>query len=74
MYENTVVCRCNVVEQIMILHTEMQWKEQNINQILNSQMAPHSSPSQASYGVSIVRILEEIDCVMMAPHCMLSVM
>ena len=30
---------------------------------------PHKSPSQASYGVSIVRIWEKIDRVIMAPHC-----
>ena len=30
---------------------------------------PYISPSRASYGVSIVRILEEIDGIIMAPHC-----
>ena len=29
---------------------------------------PHTSPSRASYGVSIVRILEKIDRVITAPH------
>ena len=35
----------------------------------DSQKTPHTSPSRVSYGVSIVRILEKIDCVIMAPHC-----
>ena len=34
---------------------------QNINQSLYSQKTPHILPSWASYGVSIVRILEKID-------------
>ena len=37
-----------------------------MNQSLGSQQTPHISPSRASYGVSIVRIL---DCVITAPHC-----
>ena len=44
---------------------------QNINQTLDSQKTLHSSPSRASYGVSIVRILEKIDRVITAPHCMM---
>ena len=40
-----------------------------MNQILESQQTPHTSPSRASYGVSIVRILEKIDRVITAPHC-----
>ena len=40
-----------------------------MNQILDSQQTPHISPSQASYGVSIVRILEKIDSVITAPRC-----
>ena len=31
------------------------------NEILESQQTPHNSPLQASYGVSILRILEKID-------------
>ena len=42
----------------MILH-RTQW--QKLNQILESQQTPHISPLRASYGVSIVRILEKID-------------
>ena len=32
-----------------------------MNQILESQQSPQISPSWASYGVAIVRILENID-------------
>ena len=39
-----------------------------MNQILESQQTPHNLLSQASYGVFIVRILEKIDHVIMAPH------
>ena len=36
----------------------MQWLMYNIGQIMNSQETSHSSPSLASYGMSIVSILE----------------
>ena len=39
------------------------------NKILESQQTPHISPSQASYGVSIVRIWAKIHCVITAPRC-----
>ena len=66
----TVQCRHNSVQYIMVLlHTTIQWQEQNINQIMKSQMTPHTSPLWASYGVSFMRILKKIDHVIMAPHC-----
>ena len=37
---------------------------------INSQKTLHISPSRASYGVSIVIILEKTDHVITAPHCM----
>ena len=40
-----------------------------MNQILESQQTPHTSPSRASYGVSFVKILEKTDRVIMTPHC-----
>ena len=40
-----------------------------MNQILESQQTPHIAPSRASYGMSILRILDKIDRVIMAPHC-----
>ena len=40
-----------------------------MNQISESQQTPHSLPSRASYGVSIVRIWEKIDCIITALHC-----
>ena len=30
----------------------------------------HTSPSRASYGMSLVSILEKIDCIITAPHYM----
>ena len=44
-------------------------KRQKGYQISESQQTPHNSPSRASYGVSIVRILEKNDRVRTAPHC-----
>ena len=38
-------------------------------QSLESQQTPHTSASQASHGVSVVRILEKIDRVITAPGC-----
>ena len=38
-----------------------------MNQTLESQQTPHISPSRVSYGVSLVRILETIDHIIMAP-------
>ena len=39
-----------------------------MDQILESQQTPHISPSWASLGVSIVRILEKTDCIIIALH------
>ena len=44
----------------------------NIDQSLNSQKTSFTSPSRASYGMSIVRILEKIDRVITAPECILT--
>ena len=40
-----------------------------MKQIFESQETPHTSPSRASYGVSLARLLEKIDRVITAPHC-----
>ena len=40
-----------------------------MNQTLESQQTPHSSPLRSSCGVSIVGILEKINCVITAPQC-----
>ena len=40
-----------------------------VNRNLCTQQTPHTSPSRASYGVSLVRNLENIDNVITAPHC-----
>ena len=69
MVQNTVKCHYNAIQFIMISFMAPWWEEQNLNQISNSQQTPHTSPSRASYGVSIVRILEKTDHVIMVPHC-----
>ena len=68
---NTVAIQChyNAVQFIMILQTVLQWQQQNVNQTLNSQQTPHTSPSRASYGVSIMRNLKKIGQVLMPPQC-----
>ena len=53
----------------MILHTAVQWLKQNINQSLNSQKTPHILPSGVSYGLSVVKILQKFNCVIVAPNC-----
>ena len=45
------------------------WPRENFNQGLNSQLTPHMLPSRASYGVSLLRIMEKIHRVITAPHC-----
>ena len=65
----TVKCRYNAVQFIKILPSTLRWQWQNVNQTSNLQQTPHTSPSRASYGVSIVRIWEKIDRVIVAPHC-----
>ena len=69
--QTTVCCRYNAVQYIMLSQTVLQWQQQNINLILNSQKPPHSSPSQVSYGVSVMNILEKIDHVIIAPLLMI---
>ena len=49
----TVRC-CYKYTNIMISHTALRWQQQNINQIFNWQNTSHSSPSRASYKVSVV--------------------
>ena len=66
---NTVGCRYHVVKYNMILDTRLQWLRWNLNQSLNLQKTPHTWPWRASHGVSFVRIVEKIDHVIMAPHC-----
>ena len=61
----TVGGPCNATKHNMIFFSSLHWLTQNID----SQKILHSSPSRANYGVSIVRILEKIDRVITAPHC-----
>ena len=63
----TVKRSYNAVQFSTILHTALRQQWQNVNQILEPQNTPHIS--RVSYEVSIVRILEKIDHVITAPHC-----
>ena len=76
--ESTVKCHYNLSSVVMklhtILHTALQWQQQNVNEISKSQQTPHTSPSQASYGVSIMRVFEKIDRIITAPFCIFLVM
>ena len=40
-----------------------------MNQVLEWQQTPHTSPSRASYGVSVVRNMEKFDRDITTPHC-----
>ena len=66
---NSVKCHYNAVQFITILHMALPLPWQEVNQISLSQQTPNILPSQASYGVSIVRIEEKFDRVIMAPRC-----
>ena len=59
--QNTVECRYNAVQYCKLLHNWLQELRQNIDQILDPQKTPHTSPSRVSYGVSFVNICEKID-------------
>ena len=50
-----------------IRHCDEQW--QNVDQTVNWQKTPHTSASQVSYGVSVARILQKIDCIITVLHC-----
>ena len=47
----------------------LRWQQQNLNETSHSQQPPHTSPSRASYGVSILRIMKKIDHVITALDC-----
>ena len=66
---NTVKWHYNVVQYNMIFHTSLLWLRQSMNQSLNPQNTSHTTPYWASYGMYFVRILEKIDQVITAPHC-----
>ena len=58
---------------MMILFMPLRWQQQNLSYISNSQKTPHTPPSWASYMMSIVRILEKTDSVIMALYCITNV-
>ena len=66
---NAAECHHNAVQFITISLTALWWQQRNFSQASNSQQTPHTSPSRASYVVSIVSILKKIDCVIMALNC-----
>ena len=57
----TVQCRYNTVQFITILLTALLWQQQNLNMTSNSQQIPHTSPSRASYGVSVMKTFKQTD-------------
>ena len=67
-FNSAVDCRDNTIQFFMVLHTALRWQWQNVDETSNSQQTPHTSPSRASYGVSVVRILEKIERIITAPH------
>ena len=66
----TVECRYNAVQFITLLATALYRQQQNLSQTSNSPKTPHTSPSRASYGVSVV-ILKKTDHVITATPCTL---
>ena len=63
---DVITCPCHT---ITLLHASS--SRQNIHVTLDSQQTPHSSPPWASYGVSIAKIAENIDCIMWRIHCVI---
>ena len=61
--------RYNAVKYNIIFQIQLPLLTQNINRSLDSQRIIHTSPSRASYGVSIVRNLKKIDHIITAPRC-----
>ena len=59
----------SVIQYDIIMHTSLLFLRHDINQSVNPQRTPHTSPWQASYGASFVRIFKKIDSVITAPHC-----
>ena len=68
LLNHAVECSYNAI-QYNILYTGLQRLRQNLIRGWRSQKTPHTLPSRASYEVSSVRIWKNIDCVIMALHC-----
>ena len=66
LQSSAIITRSNF---FTILHTALRWQWKMIDQTSNSQQTPHTSPSRASKGVSVVRILEKTDRIITVPHC-----
>ena len=58
----------------MIVHSALQWEKVQLNSLSsNSQDAPHTSPRQVSYGLSITGVLEKIHNVMDSTQCIIEI-
>ena len=68
---NTVILasRYHTVQNNTVLHTALQWLEQDTDENSNSLRTPHISLSRASYWVSIVSIVYTVDRIISGPHC-----
>ena len=66
---HTVECRYNAVQYNIILPVLLKWLRQNINESLKPQKTLYISSWRASYRLSLVMILEKINRVITAPHC-----
>ena len=64
---SAVITRSSLLRYYIQHWLQFQW--QKVNQILESQQTPHTSPSWASYGVSFVRIWGKNDRVITALYC-----
>ena len=66
---NSIELSAVIMRSNIIWYCALQELRENMNQKLNPQKTPHTSPWQASYGVSIMNILEKIGHVILALHC-----
>ena len=64
-----VKCHYKAAQYCNILYKQLTELRQNINQMLDPQNTPHTSPKRASYGVSFANNCDKIDCVITASHC-----
>ena len=64
-------CLCSYILSSAI-KTFLRISHKKVFQILESQQSPPTSDSQASYGMSVVRILETIDHIITTLHCTLT--
>ena len=66
-----IIMQSNIAYYNMIWYTALQKLMQNIKQSLCSQKKPHASHSLVSYGVSVVKIWDKTDSVIIPLNCIL---